>query len=43
MNLEDKISQTYQLTAVNQGLRNISEAKTALHPNSGPLYETLRS
>jgi hypothetical protein len=29
MNLEDKISQTYQLIAVNQGLRNISEVQNS--------------
>ena len=43
MNLEDKNVTTCQLTVADQGRRNISEAKTSLHPNSGPLYETLRS
>ena len=43
MNLEDKNVTTCQLAVVNQGLKNISEAKTSLHPKSGPLYETLRS
>jgi hypothetical protein len=29
--LEDKMSQTYQLTAINQGLRNILEVQTRGH------------
>ena len=43
MNLEHKMSQTYQLTAVNQGLKYFRGAKTALHSNLRPLYEIPRS
>ena len=43
MNLEDKNVTTCQLAVVDQGLRKISEAKTALHPNFRPLFEPLRS
>ena len=42
MNLEDKNVTTCQLAVVNQGLKNISEAKTALHSDLKPLLEPLR-
>jgi hypothetical protein len=44
MNLEDKMLGTCQLTAVNQGLKNIYDGtKTALHSKLRTLFEPLRS
>jgi hypothetical protein len=44
MNLEDKRSQTQQLTAVNPGLRIISRAKkTAADSNFEPLFDLFPS
>ena len=42
MNLEDKNVTTCELSVADQGLRNISEAKTALHSDLKPLFEPLR-
>ena len=43
MNLEDKNITTCELVVADQGLRNISEPKGALHSNLRPPFEPLRS
>ena len=43
MNLNDKNVTACPPVVADQGLRKISEAKTALHPNLRPLFQTLRS